>query len=180
MTKLLSHFHFFFFFHTPSVINTHASHINWHKLKQSTDQWASQLQLLRNLIINWHTINACAHMSCLLAAMCLPGCAFIHYILISMCEWVTLASECVHVCDDYKSAFPWGITLCEQHGRTNVNVDGQPACVSETIWRSVPLSPLILAFRFCRIPPEMVLKKHTDIQEKTLMSLFITNEYSTF
>lgn len=52
----------------------------------------------------------------------------------SMCEWVTLGSECVHVCDDYKSAFlPW-ITLCEQRGGVTVNADGQPVQLSETIW----------------------------------------------
>lgn len=117
----------------------------------------SQLQLLRNGIINGQPINACAHMSHVLAAMGLSRCTYTHNILLSMCEWVTLASDCAHVCNDYKSAFPWGISLASGVVAPKWVFDGQLVHVSGTIWKSIPLTQWIFAFISSRIPPEIVI-----------------------
>lgn len=51
-------------------------------------------------------------LTCLLARRHVSAWMYMHAFLCTpMCEWVTLASESVHVCDDYKSAFPRRIAL---------------------------------------------------------------------
>lgn len=115
------------------------------KLKQSTHTrpCPSQLQLLTKVFINWHAINECAHMSCLLAAMCLPGSihslhSYSHVWVGDFSPWLCPCVRWLQIC------FPLRDRTCEQRGRTTVNVDGQLAHVTESIWRSVRFCKLIL------------------------------------
>lgn len=167
----------FSLFQRPSVTRAQASHISWQK--QSTNQWQcpSQLQLLIN-VISRHAINACDHMSCLLAALCLGVQSFITFLCAPKCEWVTLARECVHVCHDCKSAFPRWIALL-----SSVAAPPRILMDSRRMWVR-PFGDLFpfaieFVFRFSRIPSGRVQKepKTTDIQEKILISWFIMNKY---
>lgn len=75
----------------------------------------------------------------------------------STCRWVTVASERVNVCHDYKSAFPSTVRSGEQHGRASASAEGQPVQASDTIWRVMNFHIKI---------PEKGLKRFQTSQKK--------------
>lgn len=134
------------------------------RLKQSQTACPSQLQLLTKVFINWHTINACAHMSRSLAAMCPPG--SIHSLHSYIPVWVGDFSPWKCPCVRWlQICFPSRDRTCEQRGRTTATADGQLAHVTETIWRSAPLSKFIWNLHSAEMIQKMTLNWHSGRED---------------
>lgn len=151
ITKL-SHLHCF---HAPFVLSTQASDWNNHNRRVHLSSSCSQRYLLTG-IQSMHVLTCRVRLQ-----PCVRLDPFIHCILTSLCEWVTSAPESVHVLRWLQICFPSRDRTCEQRGRTTATADGQLAPVTETIWRSAPLSKFIWNLHSAEMIQKMTLNWHS-------------------